>query len=205
MSRCASIASSLLTLCLLALPAASQEVASNGYTGVCASISGNARSDESVWVDCQLTDGMNEISAGLISRNDGVDSSLWRLTDGVRLAFATAEITAQDALLKFDADELVMGEITGEPVVISDFVKERNAAVRGTAPSVSYDSRSGTVRLTGQATLAVGDNQVRGCDLIYNFNDKSYSAGASDACAGVTLQLAPPEDSAAVGGQTESP
>ncbi len=193
---------------LFAIPAFGQESKSPGYEAACDSLSGNARSDETetICVGVKISDGINEISAGLAATNKfDFDGSLWRLSDDVRLGFETTEILADDALFEFEADELVLGELTGTPVMMSDFIAEENKAVSGTAQSISYNSRTSTLRLIGQATLVIGENEFIGCDWIYNFSDKSYQAGTSDDCEGVTIVLAPPEESEDPAGQTETP
>ena len=86
---------------------------------------------------------------------------------------------------------------------MSDYIEERDESVSGTAQSISYD-RNGTVRLTGQATLVIGDNEVMGCEWVYNVIEKTYETGATDDCDGVTIILAPPEESDDLEGQTET-
>lgn len=196
MSRSASLASRILSLCLLALPAAGQESATGSYEVDCTSLSGNVRDEEAVWVGCEFTNGEKLISAGLATTNKfDLDGSLWRLSDNVRLAFGTTEILAAEALLRFEQNDLVLSELNGNPVVMTDYIEEREIAVRGSARSISYDSRSGTVHLTGEATIRIGENEVIGCEWIYNFNDKSYRAGTTDECnEGIRLLLTPPEN-----------
>jgi lipopolysaccharide transport protein LptA len=195
MSPQALRASGIVALGLLvAGPAASQEASQSTYEAACESLSGNARSDETVCVGVRISDGMNDISAGLAATNKfDFDGSLWRLSDDVRLSFNSTEILADDALFEFEQDELVRAELNGSPVVMSDYIEEGDKTVSGMAGSVSYDNRSGTLRLVGQVTLTVGENEFMGCDWIYNFNDKSYRAGTTDDCDGVTIVLSPPE------------
>jgi lipopolysaccharide transport protein LptA len=195
MSPQALRASGIVALGLLvAGPATSQEASQSTYEAACESLSGNARSDETVCVGVRISDGMNDISAGLAATNKfDFDGSLWRLSDDVRLSFNSTEILADDALFEFEQDELVRAELNGSPVVMSDYIEEGDKTVSGMAGSVSYDNRSGTLRLVGQVTLTVGENEFMGCDWIYNFNDKSYRAGTTDDCDGVTIVLSPPE------------
>jgi lipopolysaccharide transport protein LptA len=194
MSPQALPASGIVALGLLALTAASQETSQSSYEAACESLSGNARSDETVCVGVRISDGMNDISAGLAATNEfDFDGSLWRLSDDVRLSFDSTEILADEALFEFEQDELVRAELNGSPVIMSDYIEEGDKTVSGMAGSVSYDSRSGTLRLVGQVTLTVGENEFMGCDWIYNFNDKSYRAGTTDDCDGVTIVLSPPE------------
>ena len=198
MSRFALHISRISAIGLVAVCAAAQDAANDshkGYEAACESLSGNARSDETICVGVNITDGTNAISAGLAATNKyDFDASLWRLNDNVRLAFETTEILADAALFEFEANELVLGELSGNPVVMSDYIEERQIAVSGTAESISYDSRSGTVHLIGQATLVLGANEYMGCDWIYDLNEKTFSAGTTDDCAGVLLRLAPPEE-----------
>ena len=164
------------------------------YEATCESFSSNARNDETVCVGVRISDGTNVISAGVAATNKyDFDGSLWRLHDNVRLAFATTEILADEALFEFEANELVLSELSGDPVMMSDYIQERDTDVSGTAESISYDSRNGTVRLLGQATLVLGANEYMGCDWIYDLNEKTFSAGTTEDCAGVLLRLAPPE------------
>jgi lipopolysaccharide transport protein LptA len=194
MSKRAFNASSLTALGLLAVSVAGQESEQASYEVACVTWFGNARSDENTCVGAEISDGTNEISAGLAATNElDFDGSLWRLSENVRLAFDTTEIVADDALFEFEHDELVRAELNGSPVVMTDYIEEEGTTVRGTAGSVSYDNRSGTFRLVGQVTLRVGENEFMGCDWIYNFNDKSFRAGTTDDCDGVTILLAPPE------------
>ena len=206
MSRSISCGSGILALGLLALNAESQEATINGLEYSCTGFSGNARSNETVCVGFRFSDEMNELSAGRATTSQGdTEGSQWRLTDGVQLSFDTTEIQANEATLTFEAGELVFGELSGDPVVMSDYIEERETPVRGTAQSVSYDNRNGTVRLIGEATLVVGENEVMGCDWIYNFVEKNYSGGGSDDCGGVLFRLAPPAESSDPQDQDEAP
>ena len=192
----------LFALSLLSVPAEGQQSSDGGIEIVCLESSGNARSGERMCVDASISDGTNEIAAGLATT---IDDSLWRLSDGVRLAFDRTEILAGEAEFTFEQDELVLAELSGEPVVMSDYIEERDTRVSGTAQSISYNSRTGEVRLKGQATLIVGDNEVMACDLAYNLKEKTYEAGTASDCAGVTLRLPPPEENDDLQSQTESP
>lgn len=196
MSPSVSRPSHFLSLCLLTLPVSGQESTNGSYEVDCESLSGNVRDEEAVWVGCEFTNGEKLISAGLATTNKfDLDGSLWRLSENVRLAFGTTEILATEALLRFERNDLVLSELNGNPVVMTDYIEEREIAVRGSARSISYDNRSGTVHLSGEATIKIGENEVIGCEWIYNFNDKSYRAGTTEECdEGIRLLLTPPEN-----------
>jgi len=179
-------------LALLAVAAAGQE---QTYEANCQELYGNLQDDEQNCEGFRFSDGVNDVTGGL-ARISGLefDDNLVRITGGVHLTFGTTEVLADEALLRFEGDELVHGELAGNPVEMSDYIAERDATVRGTAQSISYDNRAGTLSLNGRSTLAVGDNAFMGCDWVYNFIEQSYEAGASDDCSGVQFRLTPPPD-----------
>lgn len=177
---------------LVAVSAAGQE---QTYEASCEELAGNLRSDEQICEGFRFSDGANDITGGLarMSRFEFEDN-LVQITGGVRLEFGTTEILAEEALLRFEGDELVHGELAGNPVEMSDYIAERDAAVGGTAQRITYDSQAGTVSLNGRSTLVVNGNAVMGCDWVYNFVEQTYEAGTSDDCSGVQFRLTPPQE-----------
>lgn len=196
MSRSASRVSWPLTLVVGALSAQAQPPASSGYEAKCAEFSGNPRRDETVCLGFEFSDGTSSISAG-IATTTGLDAAgnMWRLTEGVHLTSGSIEVLADAAALQLEADELVLGELSGSPVMITDYIEDRDERVTGSAESLTYDTRSGEVHLVGQVTLAIGDNEFTGCSWFYNSIEKTYRSGAAEECdGGFRMLLAPPED-----------
>ena len=171
----------------------------------CAVVSGNARDEQSVCEGFSITRGAHAISAGLatITATNG-DGSLVRLSEGLRLSFDTTELLADRGSIELENDALVHGEFQGSPVTMSHYIAEDETTVSGTAESISYDSRKGTVQLNGPATLTLGANKVVGCDLIYDLNTTDYDVGSIDDCE-VVFTLAPPEDSDSSAGEPDAP
>jgi lipopolysaccharide transport protein LptA len=197
------------TLGLLAGPAHAQDdSASESQTINCDSLSGNARSEEYECVGLRIDDGTHVVSAGRASTNRyDLDGSVWQLDDTVRLSFGSTEIQAESARFEFDAGELVSAALRGTPVTMSDYIEEADKAVSGTAETIVYDRRKGTLSLTGQATLVVGANEktLSGCAWVYNLNDKTFNAGSDENCAGVQLRLTLPEEDDSPDGQPAPP
>ena len=198
MSRSSILVSWLATFGLAVPAALGQAPTVGGYEAKCAEFSGNPRRDETICLGFEFSDGTSNISAGLATTTGlEADGNVWNLTDGVRLTSGTIEVLADQAWLQLEADELVLGELSGSPVSISDFIEERNERVGGTAQSLTYDSRSGEVHLVGQVTLVVGDNEFTGCSWFYNAIEKTYRSGAAEECDdGFRVLLAPPTTSA---------
>ena len=189
-------ATTLLAVASSSSSGQSREGTVESIQGACQTLSGNLRSDEEICVGFEFNDGVHRVSAGLATTtNYDFQSSLWTLSDGVRFAFDTAEISGEAAKIEFEEDEPILAEFVGNPVVMSDFIEERSIAVRGTAESISFDSRSGILRLLGRTTLVVGENEYSACNWTYNVNDKTYDAGADDGDCQIVFRLSAPEES----------
>lgn len=170
-------------------------------------LSGSGRTNETVCVNLRITDGTNVITADEgrtleFGSEDGNEQ--WQLTGNVSIAFGTTEIRADSASFEFENGEAVRGELSGSPVVMTDFVEERAVSIRGEARSISFDRISGEVRLRGESLLVVDTNELRGCDFTYNLNDQSYSVGSTENC-GAFLRLAPLEESDSRQGEPGGP
>ncbi len=152
-----------------------------------------------------VSDGEIEITADEGTTNEtNFDSSEWHFAGDVRMSLDSASLTADLAVFRFEAKELVSGMLTGSPVEVRDYIEQQDATFVGTAERVTYDNASGTARLAGETTLALGANEYRLCDLVYNLAEKSFTSGSSDC--GVVFRIAPTEeDDTAPDGSSDSP
>ncbi|HEX6996697.1 MAG TPA: LptA/OstA family protein [Gammaproteobacteria bacterium] len=128
----------------------------------------------------------------------GVDlDSRWELTGNVRIAVDTALLEADSATFKFDDRELVLAELHGDPAAFTDSSPERDEEARGGASSLSYDYREQTLRLAGNAWLSIGQNEIRGCDLMYDFQRGRVTSGSSACSERFSITIVPPAEDAA--------
>ena len=197
---------STLAASLLALSAplhAQEDAGPRTYVLDCMeSLSIDLKSNRSVCKKLAVSDGSTTLTADegtADETNDVFQDSSWQLKGNVSIEFQTAKLSAENAALRFRANELVYAELSGSPVEMSDFIQEQNATIRGTAERIVYDSRGATLQLLGQATLALDANEYQGCDLIYNLNDKTFNSGSSEC--GVRVRVAPPP----AGSDSETP
>lgn len=169
----------------------------NALTFGCAPLEIDLRSNQSVCTNVQISDGDVDISAdlGTTSETDFEDSE-WRLTTNVRIAFETAELTADSAVFRFRDNELAFVELSGEPVELRDVIE--SASVVGTAERITYDNRTGTAEMAGRARLTRGANEYLGCDLVYNLNEKTLDSGSQDCRVQLRIIPGEKEDSAPV-------
>lgn len=156
------------------------------------SLSLDLRSNQSIYTNVRVTDGRVTITAAEGTTDEtSFEDSRWQFAGGVTITMETATLTASTATFEFRNGELQFGELTGEPVQMTDFIEEQQTAVRGTADRITFDNRTQTAALYGQATLALGANEYSGCDLVYHLNEKTFNSGSSEC--GVVFTITPPE------------
>lgn len=151
------------------------------------------KSNRSVCTNVDITDGEIRITAAEGTTDEtSFEDSEWLLSGDVLITFGTAALTAETARFVFRSNELVSGELSGDPVEITDYIEQQEAPVRGTADALRFDNAAQTAELSGRATLALGANQYSGCDLIYHLTDKTARSGSSDC--GVTVVYYPEDE-----------
>jgi lipopolysaccharide transport protein LptA len=108
--------------------------------------------------------------------------SEWRFTGHVRISVDSAVIEASSAVFTFEQQRLSRGELTGGPASFSDAGAAREKPISGGADKITYDSVERTLRMSENAWVHKDQYEIRGCDLIYDFNDERVSSGSAD-CA----------------------
>ena len=135
-----------------------------------------------------------------IEADDAVASDLdfaqsdWSFSGNVRIGLGTATIESALAEVVFETHELLVVELQGDPAEFRDLNAERADAIRGGASTLRYDSADRTLRMTGGAWLSEGPNEFRGCDLIYDIDEKKITSGSSECGEPVVITILPPAD-----------
>ena len=137
-----------------------------------------------------------------IEADDAVASDLefnrsdWEFSGNVRIGLDTAMIEASRAEILFETHELLIVELQGDPARFEDRNPERGDPIRGGAEVLRYESAEGTLRMTGGAYLSEGPNEFRGCDLIYDIDEKKITSGSSECGEPLVISILPPSDDA---------
>ncbi len=74
-----------------------------------------------------------------------------------------------------------MAQETGEPIL-------------GYANLFEYDTAQGTIRMTEQAFLSEGPNEISGCDLLYDLGRETITASSSECGEPVRMTIQPPQN-----------
>lgn len=138
----------------------------------------------------------------MIEADEAVASDLefnrsdWEFSGNVRIDLDTAMIEASRAEILFETHELLIVELQGDPARFEDRNPERGDPIRGGAEVLRYESAEGTLRMTGGAYLSEGPNEFRGCDLIYDIDEKKITSGSSECGEPLVISILPPSNDA---------
>jgi lipopolysaccharide transport protein LptA len=126
------------------------------------------------------------------------DNSEWRLQGDVTITVPGGKLQSNEARVMFKDNAIASASIKGSPAVFEQQLKERNQVARGRAAAIDYDVRAATVRLTGDAWLSDGQNEIRGNTLVYDIGRERVQANPSEKDpGGVKITINPPKKPAA--------
>jgi len=130
------------------------------------------------------------------------EMSEWAFSGNVRIAIDSASIESSTAEVTFQAHELVVVRLLGDPAVFEDFSAAREEAIRGGASLLEFDSTERTLRMTDGAWLREGPNEFRGCDLIYDIDEEKITSGSSECGEPLVITVLPPSSAENPGDDT---
>jgi lipopolysaccharide transport protein LptA len=123
----------------------------------------------------------------------GFENSLWVFRGNVRITMAQGQLTADDAQVDFVKKLLSKAVAHGKPAEFEQRIEKTGRIAHGHADNIDYDATRGVVRLTSNAWLSDGQNEVRGESLKYNVQAQSIVADAAEqGSQRVHIILTPP-------------
>jgi lipopolysaccharide transport protein LptA len=120
------------------------------------------------------------------------DHSEWTFRGRVRVNLDTAILNADRAEFLFEDHALASARLSGAPATLEARDEARDAQISGGAQEVLYSRADGTLRLSGAAWLTEGQNEMRGCDLIYDMVAQRVTVGTSDCGEPIRITILPP-------------
>jgi len=129
--------------------------------------------------------GVRIAQGGLaIEAEDGTATGLdfkdshWLFKGDVRITMPDGSLAADEARIAFAANLVSVAEITGSP---ARFEQKRDKGIaRGRAQHIEYQPAAGTVRLTDDAWLSDGNNDISAATLVYNMRDQRVIANPEE-------------------------
>jgi lipopolysaccharide transport protein LptA len=147
----------------------------------------------------KITQGGLEVTAQQASATGlEFDNSEWRLQGDVKITVPGGKLQSDEARVMFRNNAIASASIKGSPAQFEQQLKEKNQVARGRAGAIDYDVQAATVRLTGDAWLTDGQNEIRGRTLVYDIGRQRVQANPSEKDpGGVQITINPPKKPAA--------
>jgi lipopolysaccharide transport protein LptA len=141
----------------------------------------DGRTNTLVFSDVVISQGATRVQADH-AHATGLNfaNSRWTFEGKVRIdAEQHGNLRSDQAAIEFRDNRIARATITGKP---AEFVQKRAGSdqmARGRAGEIVYDLNDGTVRLTNQAWLTDGQNEISGPLLVYNIREQRVQAAAA--------------------------
>jgi lipopolysaccharide transport protein LptA len=104
--------------------------------------------------------------------------SRWQFRGQVRITVPDGFLRSDSAAIRFLKNAIAQAEASGAP---ASFEQKRGAGVaRGRAQHIEYDFVEGTVRLTDDAWLSDGNNEISGRTLVYSMREQRVRANPEE-------------------------
>jgi lipopolysaccharide transport protein LptA len=152
------------------------------------------------WGLPEFTQGDIHIRAdrALATSDDFEQRGELRFVGHVKITLEAAMLEADSAVFTFDHGKLLHGELEGSPASFTGIEGTQRKPVRGGAGKLAYDNVTRTLRMSDNAWINKEINkdeyEIRGCDLIYDFDAERVSSGSTDCPEPFRFRKLPPAD-----------
>ena len=108
------------------------------------------------------------------------ENSLWVFRGNVRITMENGLLTADEAQIDFIKKLLAKAVAYGKPAEFEQKIEKTGKLAHGHADTIDYDAAKGLVKLTKNAWLTDGQNEVHGESFVYNVLTQSIVADAAE-------------------------
>jgi lipopolysaccharide export system protein LptA len=129
----------------------------------------------------------------------------WVFTGGVQIQSAGTKLDAAEATLNFLNHRIHRANLEGTPVAFEQTRAQATEPTRGHAGRIEYDFDKQVLRLTGNAWLSEGQNEITGDTITYEIGNQRVIAGADEHGERVRITIVPPPDTSAPDSQQATP
>jgi lipopolysaccharide transport protein LptA len=153
----------------------------------------DGRTNTLVFTDVVISQGATRVQAehahatGLNFAN-----SRWTFDGKVRIdAEQHGNLRSDQATIEFRDNHIARVTVTGKPAEFEQKRTDSDQIARGHAGEIVYDLSDGTVRLTDDAWLTDGQNEISSTLLVYNIREQRVQAAASPGDQRVHITITP--------------
>jgi lipopolysaccharide export system protein LptA len=107
-------------------------------------------------------------------------NSHWTFTGDVHLSSQLrGNLQSDEAVVEFRDNQIQSAVATGHPAEFEQITSSTGVFARGHADNIQYAVTAGTIRLTKDAWLKYGDDEITGAVLVYNIKDQKLEGVSS--------------------------
>jgi lipopolysaccharide transport protein LptA len=142
----------------------------------------------------RIAQGNMAVSADL-AQATGLDfeNSRWVFRGNVKITMEQGLLTSDEAEVIFSKKLLSKALVNGKPAAFEQRIAKTGKLARGRADTIEYDVAKGVVRLSKNAWLSDGQNEIRGESLKYNVLAQNIVAeGSEQGSQRVHIIITPP-------------
>jgi lipopolysaccharide export system protein LptA len=142
----------------------------------------------------RIAQGNMAVSADL-AQATGLDfeNSRWVFRGNVKITMDQGLLTSDEAEIIFAKKLLSKALVNGKPAAFEQRIAKTGKLARGRADTIEYDVAKGVVRLSKNAWLSDGQNEIRGESLKYNVLAQNIVAeGSEQGSQRVHIIITPP-------------
>jgi lipopolysaccharide export system protein LptA len=161
------------------------------------------KTNTAIFTKVRISQGKTAVTAdqGQASQHKNAldfENNLWVFRGNVKITMDQGQLTSDEAQITFINKVLTKAVATGKPAAFEQRVEKTGKTAQGKADSIEYDVSNGIVRLSKDAFLSDGQNEIRGEMLKYNVAAQSVIAEASEqGSQRVHIIITPPPKSPA--------
>lgn len=106
------------------------------------------------------------------------ENSSWLFEGEVSIEAPEGSLASDTASVRFLDNTIQRAEVEGTPARFER--KDETRTVNGRAARIDYDLVAGTVRLSGEAWISDGENEIVGSALVYSISEQRVLAEAAE-------------------------
>jgi lipopolysaccharide transport protein LptA len=137
------------------------------------------KGDTVVFQDVVITQGETKVQADHAHATglDNFDNSHWTFDGNVRInGEQHGSLKSDQAVVEFRNKYISKATITGNPAEFEQKRTDTAEVARGHAHEIVYNVTDGTVRLSNDAWLSDGHNEISGHELVYSIREQRVQA-----------------------------
>jgi lipopolysaccharide transport protein LptA len=117
------------------------------------------------------------------------ESSTWTFDGNVLIVQQRGTLRSDRAVVEIHDNQITVATITGHPALFEQQRAQSRGEVHGHADTIVQNASQDTARLSGDAWLSDGSNEVSAPLIVYNFRDETMQALSHDGSRRVHITL----------------